>query len=102
MTYHTIQLSDPIYRLLLKQAERLQISPIQVLEALVSDNSATLDLEADSAEGVSTSFTDRTQALAAVHHLSTLFADLIMPDLDQVLHDPFLSLTNADLLEPVG
>ncbi len=40
---------------------------------------------------------DIDEALAAVHHLTTLFADVEISWLEQALNDPMLELANADL-----
>lgn len=40
---------------------------------------------------------DVTEALAAVHRLTTLFADVEISWLQQALDDPMLELANADL-----
>jgi hypothetical protein len=37
-----------------------------------------------------------TEALAAVQRLTTLFADLAIADIDQVLSDPMIALANTD------
>ena len=43
-----------------------------------------------------------TEALTAVRRLTTLFADLTLPNIDQVLDDPMLAVANSQLhdLEP--
>jgi len=42
------------------------------------------------------------EALAAVHRLATVFADLAIPDLDQTLADPLLTLEHVDVSLAAG
>jgi len=102
MTHHTIQISEAIYTLLLKQATRLQVTPDQVLERLVSNNFSAFDLETDNNDAINMSSGDLSQALAAVQRLSMLFADVAIPNFDQILSDPMFALANVDLFEPIG
>jgi hypothetical protein len=39
------------------------------------------------------------EALAAVRRLSTVFADVSLPDLEAILDDPMLALENSTLID---
>ena len=95
MTRYTIEVSETIYNLLNKQAtiqnstlekviERLLISTSFVLQ---EDNDALISLLPESVN----------ESLAAVQRLTTLFADVKIPNLEEVLNDPMIELTNVDL-----
>jgi hypothetical protein len=96
MATHTIQVSDEAYRRLQEEANRLQISPEQVVERLLTD----MELE------FITDFADQDEpmppagsaaALAAVARLATLFGDVVIPDVERALADPLIALANVDL-----
>lgn len=102
MTVHTVQLSEKTYERLVQQAARLGMTPEDVIERVLAGD---LVLVADAAEYDAVVLDEpeaTTDALAAVRRLTTLFADLTLPNLDQVLDDPMLSLSNSQLpdLEP--
>lgn len=93
---HTLHLSETHYQVLVRQADRLGLTPEQMLERLLaSDIAARLD-RPDIKEETSPP-TDTAAALAAVERLTSLFADLTHPDLDAIVDDPLLALANADL-----
>jgi hypothetical protein len=96
MTSHTIALSDQTYALLQQHAIRLKLTPEEVLERVLSGELAlsaeTIDNAAPLSEPEATA-----EALAAVQRLTTLFADVTIPNLDQVLDDPLLALANVNL-----
>jgi hypothetical protein len=96
MTSHTIALSDQTYALLQQHATRLKLSPEEVLERVLS-GTLTLSSEATD-DAASLSEPEATaEALAAVQRLTTLFADVTIPNLEQVLDDPLLALANVNL-----
>jgi len=97
MTHHTIDLSETIYLLLLKQAARLQLPSERVLERLVLGDLALPPSEDAAETDRATATNDTAAALAAVERLTTLFADVSISDLEQHLHDPMLALANADI-----
>lgn len=77
-----IFISDTLYQLLSKRAAQESTSPEQVAETLLAQEFAL------SGELDPTSETDVNEALAAVHRLTTLFADVQLPNLEQALNDP--------------
>ncbi len=98
MTYHTVHISDETYQLLLKQARRLQTTPEAVLEQLARE----LDIRPDEA------FADEPpldepeatiEALAAVKRLTNLFADVTIPNFEQLVNDPAFALENVNILD---
>ena len=97
MTQHTIEIPEKTYQLLLQQAARLQLSPEHVLERLVLGDLALPPLENSIAFDQTAAVDETTAALAAVERLTTLFADLPIPDLEYHLNDPMLALSNVDL-----
>lgn len=99
MAQHTIELPEATYQLLLKQAARLQLSPEYVLERLVQGDLVLPAIEDDREIDPALPSTTVTEALAAVERLTTLFADVQIHDLEQHLHDPMLTLANADLVD---
>ena len=96
MTSHTIALTDRTYALLQQHAARLKLSPEEVLERVLSGELAlsteTVDDAAPRAQPE-----DNAEALAALQRLTTLFADVTIPNLEQVLDDPLLALANVNL-----
>jgi hypothetical protein len=99
MTAHTIQLSEKTYALLLKQAARLQTTPEDVLERLLASDLALLTDDVEQDTPILDEPAATTEALAAVQRLTTLFADVSIPDLEAVLDDPMLALENSALLD---
>lgn len=96
MTTHPLHISEETYHRLSEQAEQLHLTPEQVVERLLAGDHAQptiagneLDLPVPSAGS--------EEALAAAHRLTTLFADVVIPDLDQTLADPMIALANADV-----
>ena len=96
MTQHPIYLSDTIYRLLAKRAAQESRSLEQVAERLLAQE-LSLAVELDNGQEVTSTPEDVDEALAAVHRLTILFADVEMSWLEQALNDPMLELENADL-----
>ena len=94
MLQHTIQVSDTIYQLLLKEAVKEKSTPEQVTERLLTQG-LTFNIEPN--KTIPSSSNDVTEALAAVERLTTLFADVKINGLEQLLDDPMLELANADL-----
>ena len=88
MGHHTIELPEATYQLLLKQAARLQLPPERVLERLVLGDLALPPVEDDADSDPVTIAADTTEALAAIERLTSLFADLPIPNLEQHLNDP--------------
>ncbi|GIK58399.1 MAG: hypothetical protein HND44_20355 [Chloroflexi bacterium] len=87
MNQHTINISDNVYQMLARRATQENRSLEQVAESLLSQE-LFLDIPAE--ENVA-------EALAAVHRLSTLFADVDASLLERVLDDPLIELANVDL-----
>ena len=99
MTAHTIQLSEEIYTLLLKHAERLQTTPEDVIERVLANDLALLSEDTEQETPTLDEPAATAEALAAVRRLTTLFADVRIPDLEAVLNDPMLTLENSTLLD---
>lgn len=92
----TIELSEEAYRRLHERAARLHVTPEQVIERMLASEllpSAVFDDEAEESVPAPGS----AEALAAVERLTTLFAAPPIPNIDAVLTDPMLALTNTDL-----
>jgi hypothetical protein len=100
MVHHTIELPEPTYQLLLKQAARLQLPPERVLERLVIGDLPLPPIDQAAEADLTSAATDTADALAAVERLTTLFADVAISDLEQHLNDPMLALANAEI-EPL-
>lgn len=98
MATRTIQVSDEAYRRLQAEANRLQLTPEQLVERLLTGVGADLISSADE-QDTSLPLPGSPSALAAVQRLTTLFSDAAIPDVDRVLADPALTLANADLLD---
>jgi hypothetical protein len=82
---------------LLKQADRLQMTPEDVLERVLANDLALLT-DAIDQDTLSLDEPAATiEALAAVQRLSTLFAESRMPDLEAILNDPRLASGNSAL-----
>ena len=96
MNQHPIYLSETIYQLLAKRAARESKSLEQVAEHLLAQE-LSLAVEIDNGQEVTSAQENVDEALAAVHHLTTLFADVEISWLEQALNDPMLELANADL-----
>jgi hypothetical protein len=95
MSTHTIQVSETAYRRLSEQAAQLHLTPEQLIERLlVPDLLALAHVDEELAEPMPPAHSDA--ALAAVHRLTTCFADVTIPDLENVLTDPSIALANAD------
>ena len=98
MTVRSIQLSEEVYHVLHEQAVQLQLTPEQVVEHLLATdltNVVARDDEADFPIPPAGS----EEALAAVHRLTSLFADIAIPHLDLALADPMITLANAGIDE---
>ena len=92
MTQYQIPLSDSVYRLLMQQATRENLSLQQVAERLlVQQLNATVELDVQETPPTV------DEALVAVQRLCCLFADVQVNWLEQALHDPMLEMANADL-----
>jgi len=97
MRQHTIQVSENIYELLLKQAARLQTTPERVIEhLLVNDVGVPFEEMYEWLENATLS-DETTGALAAVQRLTTLFANVNIPNLENILNDPMLAMANTDI-----
>lgn len=97
MAHHPIYLSNTIYRLLAKRAAQESIPLEQVAERLLAQELSQAT-ELDTKQETPLAPEKNTgEALAAVHRLTTLFADVEISQLEQVLNDPMLELANADL-----
>lgn len=96
MTQHPIYLSDTIYQLLAERAAHESKSLEHVAERLLAQELA-LSSELDNGHEARSTPQSVDQALAAVHRLTTLFADVETGWVEQALNDPMLELANADL-----
>jgi hypothetical protein len=99
MTAHTIQLTEETYALLLKQAARLQTTPEDVIERVLANEFALPSDDTEQETPVLGEPAATAEALAAVQRLTTLFADVRIPDLEALLDDPMLALENSTLLD---
>jgi hypothetical protein len=100
MMYHTIHISDETYQLLLKQARRLQTTPEAVLDQLARELDILPDDTAD-AEPPRDEPAATIEALAAVKRLTNLFADVTIPNFEQLVNEPALALENANILDNI-
>ncbi|MCL4264877.1 MAG: hypothetical protein KJ069_16765 [Anaerolineae bacterium] len=91
MNQHIIHISDNVYQMLARRAAQENKPLEQVAERLLVQ-----ELSVDVPELTSTP-EDVVEALAAVHRLSTLFADVDASLLERVLDDPMIELANVDL-----
>jgi len=88
MERYTIEVSEPVYNLLHQQAHRQHSSLEAILERLLMI--APLILPKANKATVK-------EALAAVERLTTLFKDVKIANLENLLHDPMIELANFDL-----
>ena len=98
MIYHTVHISDEAYQLLLKQARRLQTTPEAVLEQLARELDV-LPVRAYPYEPQLDEPAATIEALAAVKRLTNLFADVIIPNFEQLVSDPAFALENVNILD---
>lgn len=99
MSIHLVPVSEGIYERLNAEAARLQISPEQLIERLLTGEPSQQFVAGDEQDrSVPPAGSD--EALAALQRLTTLFADVAIPDLDQVLADPAIAMANADVTSP--
>jgi hypothetical protein len=95
MSQHPIYISEVVYQLLAQRAAAESRSLEQVAERLLT---AELSFVAEADYGQTEQVSgNATEALAAVHRLTTLFADVEFSDIEQVLNDPMLALANEQL-----
>ncbi|NJN66432.1 MAG: hypothetical protein HC884_06810 [Chloroflexaceae bacterium] len=96
MSIHTIQVSETVYLRISERAARLQITPEQLIERLLTTN--LLTFVEDTREFFEPMPPAHSEvALAAVRRLTTCFAGVSIPDLEATLADPLLTLANADM-----
>jgi hypothetical protein len=98
MAYHTVHISDETYQLLLKQAQRLQTTPEAVLEQLARE----LDVLPDGGYADEPALNEpeaTIEALAAVKRLTNLFADVTIPNFEQLVNDGAFALENVNILD---
>lgn len=96
MAERTLQISDNGYQRLREQADQLHTTPDQLLERLLASD-ALLLLDERTVQ-VAEAESEDVPACAAVKRLTTLFADVQIPYLEETLRDPLLTLAQADLL----
>lgn len=94
MSTHPIYLSNTLYQQLLKRAEQEHTSLEQIAEHLLDQS---LTSQTPTIKNTEPQQQTISQALAAVHHLTTLFTDIEINSLEQALADPMLELANIDL-----
>ena len=97
MIYHTVHISDETYQRLLKQAQRLQTTPELVLDQLARELDPLFD-DPESAVPLLSEPDATIEALAAVKRLTRLFADVTIPNFEQLVDDPRLALDNVHML----
>ncbi len=97
MRQYTIQVSEITYQLLTKQASIEDSTPKEVVERLLVKELTSLHPPSDDILQTSSSPENTNEALAAVHRLTSLFADVTINHLEQALNDPMLELANVDL-----
>jgi hypothetical protein len=96
MTYHTVHISEEAYQRILKRAQHLQTTPEVVLDQLARElDILPNDLEAGESPLAEPDAT--IEALAAVKRLTTLFADVTIPNFEQLVNDPAFSLENTHI-----
>lgn len=88
MRRYTIEVSEPVYQLLNQQADKQNSSLETILERLLVMAPLLLP-EVNKTTG--------KDAIAAVQRLTTLFSDVKIANLEEMLHDPMLELSNSDL-----
>ncbi len=88
MKRYTIEVSEAIYQLLNRQATHQNSSLEKVIERLLVVAPSALPEDSN---------TNPQEALAAVQRLTTLFADVKIKNLEEVLADPMIELANTDL-----
>ena len=88
MRRYTIEVSEPVYQLLNQQANKQNSSLENILERLLVIAPLLLPEQ---------NKTTVKEALAAVQRLTTLFSDVKIMNLEEVLNDPMLELSNSDL-----
>lgn len=93
MTTHHIPVSEELYQRLQAQALRVGRTPEQVIAQLLDESLIAPhdDLAFDEPVPPAGS----PEALAAVERLTTLFAYLLIPNVDAVLDDPAIEMANA-------
>lgn len=96
MSHHTIQVSDVLYRQLIRQAKTEKKTMEQIVERLLSEELALLS-EQDEIEHLYFNEDDDAIAWQAFHRLTTLFENVNVPDLEQAINDPMLELGNVNL-----
>jgi len=88
MKRYTIEVSEPIYHLLNQQAHQYNHNLDAMLERLLAIAPFILP---------ETSQVTVKEALAALQRLTTLFMDVNIANLEEVLNDPMLELANFEL-----
>jgi len=96
MATRTIEVSDTTYNRLMDQADRLHTTPEQLLDRLLTDDVVVL-LD-DGATDLPDEEPTEEESMAALHRLTTLFADFQDPNLDEILNDPRIALAQASLI----
>jgi hypothetical protein len=91
MTQHLIPVSETVYQRLRRRADHEQRTVEQIADQLLLQE-LDLPIIADGSIKPTVSTEDISVALEAVQRLTTLFADVEIANLDQVLDDPYGSL----------
>ncbi|NJP04357.1 MAG: hypothetical protein HC837_01345 [Chloroflexaceae bacterium] len=95
MSTHTIHVSEAVYRRLSERAAQFHLTPEQLIERLLlPDLLKWVEVDEAFIEAIPSAHSG--EALAAVQRLTTCFADVTIPDLEQVLTDPLIALANLD------
>jgi hypothetical protein len=104
MEPNTIQLSNEAYQRLLEQSARRQTTPSELIEQLLDERVTDLppsawptEVNDDTDDPWPPRETTVEEALAAFHRLTTLFADIHIENIEDVLNDPTIMLVDGDL-----
>jgi hypothetical protein len=90
-----MEITEELYDRLSEQAAQRQVTPEQLIERLLTDDSAPMVTAGEEPDApVPPAGSD--EVLVAVQRLTTLFAAVVIPDLDQAFTDPLIALANAD------
>jgi hypothetical protein len=104
MEERTIQLSDKAYQRLLEKSARLHTTPSEFIEQLLDESVTDLPptawpetVEDDPDDPWPPRETTVEEALAAVERLTTLFADIHIENIEDVLNDPTIMSVDFEL-----
>jgi len=96
MTTYTIEVSEEVYQRLQEEAARLHLTPDQVLERVVINDLPHLLIDDDEMD-MPIPPPGSPEAFAAVERLASLFANVTIPNVEELLADPMIRSENAYL-----